>query len=99
VWDDSVLIFSVLTGSLKYHRNNVVIIIPADCGLLRAQGSFYIYAALFFRDIPVGLCILVFVGGRSGTPSVIRCNCIAVGQSTAISNNRKNILELPYMLL
>ena len=53
VWDDSVLILSVLTGSLKYHRNNVVIIIPADYGLFRAQGSFYMYAALFFVTFPL----------------------------------------------
>ena len=67
--------------------------------ILRAQGS-YTLLFFFFRDIPVGLCsVWVIVRGRSGTPSVYTFNCIAVDQSTAISNNRKNTLKLPYVLL
>lgn len=98
----------------KYHRgtkSSSLFLLTLDFGFLCVPRVLMYETRFFFgfRDIPVGLCtcVCVCVVGLSLADKAEPLLCwsgqlyCGLGQSTTttISNNRKNTLKLPYMLL
>jgi hypothetical protein len=88
-------------------KSSSLFLLTLDFGSLRAQGS-YVWDSVFWfpwHSRWLVCCVCVLLGYRWRTKRNPFCadpgNCIAVSASRRrpISNNRKNTLKLPYMLL